>query len=180
VRQRTQPLPAHVSALIAAPPPPPPPSRACFGGVNRYTCSFRPTLLFLLRQRLPTFLSFYHSHEVRWLLEQLAEPQLAFGSEAKSSCEAALHEIRSFAARRTAQKMFGPTLAQWDTTRGSITPPTEVELLLPAAAVASYNNPFGGRNLASHAGGAAGAPAHESSRTTTRVQREPNAHLLGL
>ena len=141
--------------------------------VDAYTCSFRPTLQFLLKQKLSTFFSFYHAHEPHWVLELLAEPAQAFGPAAKRECEDALADIRSFAARKAAQKMFAPTLALWQAD-GPLTPPAEVELLLPAEGDFAENNPYGGVRLTS------GKNVKEISSSRTRVQREPNAHLLGL
>ena len=53
--------------------------------VDAYSCSFRPTVQHLLsREHVPTFFSFYHPHEPRWLLETLADPHLAFVRRSRS------------------------------------------------------------------------------------------------
>ena len=42
------------------------------GQVDAYTCSWRPTLLYLASEQLPTVLSFLLPHEPLWTLEILA------------------------------------------------------------------------------------------------------------
>lgn len=121
--------------------------------VDAYTCSFRPTLQFLLEHRLNTVLTFYHPHEPQWVLEMLAEPGGAFGATAKQECADALKDKIKGAPPGVAA-MFEGSLADWVEGPEGIYSPSELDLLLPTEAVPEAsgsvyayvdNNPFGGQ-----------------------------------
>ena len=155
--------------------------------VDAYSCSFRPTVQYLLQQALPTLFTFYHPHEPQFLLEQLAEPVQGFGPEAKERCVETLREIE--AKGRTPKKveqMLWATLDEWPRT---FTEAADVSLWLPstdelvvasgggggggggrdAGALTAFadNNPYGGQR---GIGSGQGRPS---------VRGSPNAHLLG-
>ena len=64
--------------------------------VDAYTCSFRPTLQYLLSSQRNTMLTFYQPHEPEYVLELLAEPEQGFGEAAREECAQSLSKGNSF------------------------------------------------------------------------------------